>query len=103
MRGKNHIESEQRCYRTTFGGALAIASAQIAAGIPEIAQQVIDLVDPPRIATFLFALLDPIHGAKRYGTSFFRGQTSRDFDLDALLDMKLELLFEFPFDTISLE
>jgi len=60
-------------------GGFAIASAQVAAGIPEIAQQVIYLVDPPRIATFLFAPLDPIHGAKGHRTSFFWGQTSRDF------------------------
>src|SRR5205807_2552544 len=37
------------------------------------------------------------------GTSFFRGETARDFQLDAPLDVELELLFELPFDTIPLE
>jgi hypothetical protein len=43
------------------------------------------------------------HRAKRREASFFRRQTSRDFQLNALFDVKLELLFEFPFYTIPPE
>jgi hypothetical protein len=48
-------------------------------------------------------LLHSIHRAKRRVTSFFRGETSRDFQMDALFDVKLELLFELAFDTIPLK
>jgi hypothetical protein len=48
-------------------------------------------------------LLDSIHRAKRRQTSFPRGETSGDFQLDASIQVKLEFLFDLPLYTIPPE
>jgi len=81
----------------------ARAPSQIAAGVLDIAQKVIDVVHASHIAAFLLALLQAIHHAKRDETGFCRRETSSEFQLRALFNVKLELLFELAFDTIPLE
>jgi hypothetical protein len=80
----------------------AWTSAEVTAGVPEIAQQVIDVVHSSHIAAFLLALLHSIHRSERRQTSFLRRESSRDFQLDALIHVKLEFLFEIPLYAIPL-
>jgi len=48
-------------------------------------------------------LLYSIQCAKRCGTSLLQGETSRHLHFDDVFDVKLELIFEFPFYKITLE
>jgi hypothetical protein len=103
-------QTEYRCIPTyakrhdhNHENGKAWTSAQIPTRVPEIAEEMINEIDAARIAAFLLVLLHSIHCAKRRGTSLFRRETSRDFQLDTAFDVKPELLFQFALDKIALE
>ena len=77
--------------------------AHRAAGISEIAHQVINVIHSSHVAAFLLALLDSINRAKGDGTGFFRGKAFSNLELDTLFNVELKLFFELPFDAIPLE
>jgi len=78
-------------------------AAEIPARIPQIAQQIFDVIHVAHIPAFLLVLLHSVHCAKRRKASLFRGEASRHLQFDALIDVKLELLFELLFYTIPSE
>jgi hypothetical protein len=75
---------------------------EIPTRVPEITQEMIDVVHAAHIAAFLLVLFHSIHCAKGCGTSIFWREPSRHFHLDAFVNVKLELLLELLFDAISL-
>ena len=63
----------------------------------------LDELHAPHVATFLLPLLDALHRAKRDAAGFIGRRTSRHFEFNPLLDMKLEFVVQLPFEASTVE
>ena len=71
--------------------------AQAPHGVPYIVDEVRQPVNPPHVSHLLFALLQPVHRAQRRQARLFGRESVRDAFLDLVLQVELQLLFEFLF------
>ena len=71
--------------------------------VPEITDEMIHIIHTEHVPAFFLMLLHSIHRPEGCGTSLFQRESSRQFHLDEVVHVKLELLLEFLFHMTSLE